>query len=715
MMMRAREISFPQRVKDSLPDVDLNEPQMLSMKAGLLEGKSIVVASPTASGKTFIAEIAMLGAFLRNGKTVYICPLKALASEKFHEFQERYKSLGIKIAVSIGDFDSAEEWLDRYDIIIATSEKFDSILRHSPDWIRKVSLLVADEIHLLNDPGRGPTLEVIITRIMKEIKPQVLALSATIKNAGEIAGWLGASLVRSDYRPVKLKKGVFYAHEKFNVLEIEGKSVGMGGGEAENVLGKDTVGKNKQSLMFVSTRRSAEAVAERLSKSLSLTSPELVKLSREVEKALSAPTKQCQRLASCVLKGTAFHHAGLVAKQRKLVEDAFRSGHIKILSATPTLAWGINLPAYRVVIRDVKRYGAYGYDYIPVLEVQQMQGRAGRPAYDNEGEAILVGKSAAEAEELKERYINGEPEPIYSKLSAEPMLRMHTLSLIASDVVRSMAGLEEFFARTFFAHQYGSAAEVMEKVGKVLGQLEGFGFIEVERPSLGDFTPAFSMGKDIKISATNLGKKVSELYLDPLSAHMMISSMNAGDAEFLTVMNTCTEMYPPLSVSKKDDFVEDSLLKSGIKTPDVWGYDYEQFLSAFKSYMVMKDWMDEKGEDFILERYGMAPGELYSKTKSAEWMLYSIAEMSRLLRKFDRANNFRRLQLRIKHGVREELLRLIRLKGVGRVRARHLYKSGIKSPADIKKTRIEVLAEIVGKKTAEKILAEANEDRLEKG
>ena len=707
--MKTSELPFPERVREVLPDITLNEPQQLVVKAGLLEGKSMVVASPTASGKTFIAELAFLGTFLRNGKAVYVCPLKALASEKYHEMNERYKSLGIKIAISVGDFDSAEEWLGRYDLIIATSEKLDSIMRHNPAWISKVSLLIVDEVHLLNDAGRGPTLEVIMTRMIKDVRPQILGLSATIKNSGEIAQWLGASLVRSDYRPVVLHKGVFYQHEEENILEIRNKKTNMPKGDAENVLSKDTKDIGKQALVFVATRRSAEAVAEKLSKHLSISDPLLGNLAKSIERALPVPTKQCRRLSMCVSKGTAFHHAGLVSKQRKLIEDAFRAGTIKVMSATPTLAYGVNTPAYRVIIRDVKRYGFYGADYIPVLDIQQMAGRAGRPAYDTEGEAIIVGKSKSEAEELKERYINGEPEPIYSKLSVEPMLRMHTLSLIASEVVRSRYELEEFFSLTFFAMQYGTAKEVMDKVDKILRQLEEFGFIKYEGKGIfSQFKPAITT-TDANLEATKLGKKVSELYLDPLSAHTLINKMQAGEAEFLTVMNMCTEMFPPLFVKKSDDFVEDDLLKSGIETPDVWDYDYDKFLSAYKTFMMMKDWMDERGEDFLMERYGIAPGELYNKTKSAVWLLYATAELSRLLRKFEKANDFRRLQLRMKHGVKDELLRLIRLKGVGRMRARKLYKNGIKTPSDIKKNQ-KIVEEVIGKKTAEKILIEASQE-----
>ncbi|MCK4532105.1 MAG: DEAD/DEAH box helicase, partial [Candidatus Aenigmarchaeota archaeon] len=191
----------------------LNPVQEEALKAGVLEGENLVLAAPTASGKTLVAEFAALNAIKEGRKVVYIVPLRALASEKYHEFKEKYEPLGIRIALSIGDLDSSDHWLARFDLIIVTSEKFDSLLRHGIPWIDQIGLVVADEIHLLNDPGRGPTLEVTLTKLKSMINPQILALSATIRNYEEIAEWLGAKAIRSDYRPVKLYRGVCFDRE----------------------------------------------------------------------------------------------------------------------------------------------------------------------------------------------------------------------------------------------------------------------------------------------------------------------------------------------------------------------------------------------------------------------------------------------------------------------------------------------------------------------
>lgn len=190
---------------------ELRPAQEKSIKKGLLEGKNLLVCTPTASGKTLIAELAALKSIIEGrGKAVYIAPLKALASEKYNDFNRKYNLIA-KIALSIGDIDSADSFLSDYDLIVTTSEKFDSLMRHNSGWIANIATVVVDEIHLLNDQGRGPTLEILLTILKQLLKnAQIIALSATIGNAEELAEWLNAGLVVDEWRPVKLHKGVYY-------------------------------------------------------------------------------------------------------------------------------------------------------------------------------------------------------------------------------------------------------------------------------------------------------------------------------------------------------------------------------------------------------------------------------------------------------------------------------------------------------------------------
>lgn len=686
----------------------LNPPQLASVKP-LFSGKSLVVSAPTASGKTLIAEFAILKAFLSNKKILYLVPLKALANEKYIEFRKKYEILGMKIAVSTGDIDSSSDYLGRYDLVIVSNEKADSLLRHEAKWLRDVHLVITDEIHILNDVSRGPALEIVLTR-MRDYAKQIIALSATIQNADELAEWLGASLIKSDYRPIKLHKGVCYPAAEGSIIDLIKKKKKIKG-EGEVSLCKDCVSKGKQSIVFVSTRRSAEATAERIGKKIefSLTKDEkkhLAALGKEIKNSVSQTTRQCHRLANTIEKGVAFHHAGLVAKQRKLIEDAFKSGLIKIVTATPTLALGVNLPAYRVVIRDTRRYGGYGSSFIPVMEVRQMFGRAGRPKYDKEGEAIILAKSEIEAEEAKDRYIFSELEPLYSKLSIESVLRMHTLALISSGI-ESRGALKKFFDNTFFAHQYGDAEEVMDIVEKILKQLTEWDFIQAKESNFisNEFVPAFNLGKDAEIKATRLGKRVAQLYIDPMSAHQLITNLSVkSDIENLIIICQCSEMRPLLR-PRKGDSVEEKI-PYGVEVPNVWDIEYEKFIAAAKTALMLIDWCSEWGEDKLLEKYGVTPGELYNKKSYAEWLLFSAREFALLKKRKDLANDFSRLQMQVKHGVRKELLPLVSVKGIGRVRARILYKNGIRSLRDIKskKKKVETL---LGKKIAENIINDA--------
>lgn len=192
----------------------LRPAQIKAIEKGLLERKNLLVCTPTASGKTLIAEIAALKSIIEgNGKAIYIVPLKALASEKYKDFRQRYGHIA-KIALSIGDIDSSDPYLVDYDLIITTSEKLDSLIRHHAPWLSLISTIIIDEIHLLNDVERGPTLEILIT-ILKQLlkKAQIIGLSATIGNPEELASWLKAELVIDDWRPVKLHKGIYFNGE----------------------------------------------------------------------------------------------------------------------------------------------------------------------------------------------------------------------------------------------------------------------------------------------------------------------------------------------------------------------------------------------------------------------------------------------------------------------------------------------------------------------
>ncbi len=323
----------------------LYPPQAECIEKGLLNGQNMVVAIPTASGKTLIAMLAVFARLMKEGgKAVYLAPLRALASEKYEEFSEAAEALGLRVAIASGDYESGIDWLGSRDVIIATNEKFDSIIRHQATWLNEITVIVSDEVHLINDTHRGPVLEVVLSQVRQKLPNcQVLALSATIRNAEEIAEWLDAQLVLSDWRPVQLKEGVWVAGDVFwadrTVEEIGSPSEKHG----FVPLAIDAVQKGGQCLVFASTRSSVVQTARKIASYYSrlLTSEEKQSLKQLATRILRTGerTQLSQDLANVVERGVAFHHAGLLNAHRKIIERAFRSGILKIITASPTLCF----------------------------------------------------------------------------------------------------------------------------------------------------------------------------------------------------------------------------------------------------------------------------------------------------------------------------------------------------------------------------------------
>ncbi|MBS1266625.1 MAG: ATP-dependent DNA helicase [Candidatus Woesearchaeota archaeon] len=474
-------------------------------------------------------------------------------------------------------------------------------------------------------------------------------------------------------------------------------------------LALDTINQNKQALVFVNAKRSAEKSAEIISEQIKTSDSKQLQISNKLLNALSSPTKQCKRLAKITKKGIAFHHSGLVQKQRNLIEEEFRNGNIKIICSTPTLAAGVDLPAFRTIIRDLKRYSHRGMIWIPVLEYHQQAGRAGRPSFDKFGEAITIAKKPRQKQTIYNNYIMGKPEQIFSKLAVEPVLRTYLLALISSDMVNTEKSILDFFSKTFWAHQF----QDMEKLGKIirrtLGQLEKWEFIHTQNQ---DFVSADNLD-DSMISATLLGKRVAQLYLDPLTAHDLViglrnSSQQASNFSFFQLISQTLELRPLLTVRKKDwDWVHDFFLANQEKilgkVPQPYDSAYSSFIKSIKTSQMFLAWINETSEDKLLEKFSIRPGELRYKVNIADWLLYSAQELSRILKIMPLISRLAKLRLQLKYGAKQELLALLKLRNIGRVRARKLFRKNIQDIGDVKKASLSAIQNIVGKKTGIKI------------
>ena len=481
-------------------------------------------------------------------------------------------------------------------------------------------------------------------------------------------------------------------------------------------LGIDTIQMGKQALIFCSSKRGAESQAEKIAKTQK---DSLLELSEKILHTLTNPTKQCKRLASCVKKGIAFHHAGLASKQRELVENHFRSGDIKIICSTPTLAAGLDMPAFRAIIRDTKRFGPQGMKFIPVLEYEQMSGRAGRPGKEDFGEAIIVANNEDALQEMTERYIHGSVEHIYSKLAVEPVLRTYVLSLVASQFITSTEKLYAFFDKTFYAVQYEDSQHLHAILDRMVDLLSKWNFLEsAQSTPAEDFVSASSFQKrnSQTLQATMLGKRVSEIYIDPLTAHMMLTAMkklpSSDNAFALVHLLSCTlEMRPLLSARSADlELIEakreNQLL---ISEDDFFLYSQDDYENTLKTASFFEDWINELTEDRLLEKYNIRPGEINVKLQIANWLLYACEELARIEKMHSLIKIFRQARTRVKNGVKTELLPLLQFKGVGRSRARKLFNNGLKKVSDIVQVDFEHLQALLGENLAIKLKEQVGE------
>lgn len=653
---------------------------------------SLIVSAPTASGKTIIAELFLLKEIIINKKKViYTCPLRALASEHYKDFKKKYPK--IKLALSTGDFDSSSSYLKKFDCIFTTYEKLSSLLRHKANWINDVGCLIVDEIHEL-DSDRGVVLEIAITQMKMQLKEiKILGLSATIPNAKELSEWLNAKLVESDWRPTKLRQGISFDDE----IEF------LDGEKTQSNLNKkidEFLNQKKQALVFLNSRKRAEEYAKKITaKTIQNISEKdkkyLDNLSEKILGVLESPTSQCYLLSECVKKGSAFHHAGLISKQRELIEENFKKGKIHIICATTTLAAGINTAADLVVIPSLYRYSGMGMDLIPTREYLQMVGRSGRPKFSKEGQSLVQANNEMQKDLYLEKYLKGKAEPIVSKLGQEAILRIQILGLIATNTIYNDKSIIDFFKQTLFVKQQKSISSVYENVSFIIDELKQMNFVKYENDMF---------------FCTPIGKRVSDLFLEPKSAYLLINSLKIkkpfSEISYFFIWSKMTEFLPLISMPKKINPIimkefNENLNNLPISKEDLYYLENDSITNYFNT-IILNEWINEKKEQELFSDFGLMPGVLFGKTKIIEWLAYSTIELSKTINEERHVVTLNKLSLRVKYGVREELLPLVELKGIGRIRARKLFRAGIKKPSDIKNNLI-VIEKLFGEKILESL------------
>ncbi len=651
-------------VKVTGRDFDLYSHQEEAIKL-VDAGKNVILSVPTASGKTVVAYHALIRSAINGMRAMYVAPLRALASEKYRELRPLRES-GIRVGMSIGDLEVDMEKMRKMRILICTSERADSILRHDPDFIREFGVIVTDETHILGDPGRGPILEMFLNSA-RMINPdiQVVSLSATLSNHAEIGKWLGAQTVISDFRPVPIK----YAIINRGKLIYDDDDAEQLGGNGIVPLIRKHCDEGGQVLIFRGSRRKSEETALELSESLDFNS-DVVSRSDSEE---SDPHEEI--LDSMMKRGIAFHHAGLSSDRRERIESGFMSGKIKVITATPTLASGVNLPARVVIVRDITRFNGGYSEYLPVSEVRQMLGRAGRPAYDKIGYGVIYAATESSPQAAR-KYFESEPEPIISGLGEPAKVRFCVLGLVSMGLVNSRKSLPEFFGTTLYSMQ-NDPEEIISTAESALEFLVDNDFVRVR----GD-----------TYTATKFGAAASNLYIDPLTALTIREYLESGEYdEERALLSASTTPDMPRSYAGRDEGIsyERFLYDNGYEEVS------EDLMGAAKTAMILRDWISEKSIRDISEKYNVGHGDIQARSRAGEWIVFSMSRLASILRP-EIAGELDLLSLRIKEGVGREVLGLTVLRGIGRVRARRLFKAGLRDIDSIASSDIEVLNAIPG-------------------
>lgn len=683
-------VPMPQKIKDLLREryKYLTPPQAEAVSRGLFKNRNIIVSTPTASGKSLIAYMALMNVFLNGFKGIYTTPLKALATEKYEDLIDHFRGLGAKIGISTGDYDSPSEDLKRYDVLVTTYERLDAIMRQRPSWLRDVSAIVVDEIHVLGDDERGPVIEMILSRALKN-SWQIIGLSATIGNPEDIGGWLNAETIECDWRPVPLIQG-YYDKKKSKIFFENGSQEDVAGDLISHSVSK-AVRDDYQILVFKQSRRDVENTASKIASEMSLLLSRYSGKTKELIDLLNENVSsriERELLSKLFLRGVSFHHAGLSPEARKIIEKGFREKILRIVVATPTLAAGVNLPARRVIIYT-HRYEKGYYEPISILEYKQMAGRAGRPQYDPYGEVVIADMDP----ETAVRYISSRPEDIYSALNNERALRIHILALLASGYAHDVNSIIDFMMNTFYS--YKNMREILTKsfwkrsVGRILRLLSSYEMIIVK--------------DDSYIEATRLGRLVSSLYIDPLTAvrtfDILRDSDTAGVDElfYLHLITLTPDFLRNITRRIKKEVLATEvyeMLDRGMipLVPD--DLDEDLYMTGYVYAKALNMWIEEYDEDSIMSKTNIQLGDLRVAIETATWISYALSKVLAETEFKRYSKIFDELSKRLETGVKRELLELVQLRGIGRVRARALYNHGVRNIEDLKRLSLSQILSI---------------------
>ena len=558
---------------------------------------NVLLGSPTGSGKTIAAELAMWWAFRENpgSKVVYIAPMKALVRERVQDWRGRLAGpMGLQLVELTGDNTPDTRSIRHADMIITTPEKWDGISRswQTRGYVQQVSLVIIDEIHLLGG-DRGPILEIIVSRmnyIASQLKKSVriVGMSTACANATDLGNWLGVKEglfnFRHSVRPVPLESYIDGFPEQRGFCPL------MQSMNRPTFLAIKTHSPSKPVIVFVASRRQTRLTAKDLINFCGMEdNPRRFVLMPEEDLQMTLFLVKDEALREALSFGIGLHHAGLVESDRQLAEQLFANNKIQVLVATSTLAWGVNLPAHLVVIKGTQYYDAKieGYKDMDLTDVLQMMGRAGRPQFDNSGIARIFTQDSKK--EFYKHFLHT-GFPVESSLHL--VIDNHLGAEVSANTITTKQDALDYLTWTFFFRRlhknpsyYGLDISTEEQTSSVAQARAKDFMIELVEKSLSSLSESscIVLSSTDNIQSTPFGRIMSYYYLSHNTIRSFLSSAKQHPtfSDALGWICQATE-FDELPVRHNEDLINAGLSNSlPIKTEALGKPMWDPHVKAF--------------------------------------------------------------------------------------------------------------------------------------
>ena len=703
----------------------------------VLDGQPLLVVSPTTSGKTFVGELAAARAIAEGRKAVFLLPFKALANEKYEEFEQLYgQGLGLRVLRCTGDYaDQTEPFAKgQYDVALLTYEMFLGLSVAMRTLLSKIRLVVLDEAQFVTDPTRGIGVELLLTNLLaaseRGVEPQIVALSAVIGDVNHFDDWLGCRTLATNDRPVPLIEGVLDRNGTYQYLDVDGqehtdqllqpydivqRKAQPGSQDVIVPLARKLVGEGEQVIVFRNMKGSSSGCANYLAADLGLP-PATDVLAALPDQDLSTTSEALHR---ALQGGTAFHTSDLSREERVIVERAYRDreGPIRALVATSTVAAGVNTPSETVIIVETEFPGRPSQPYT-VAVYKNMAGRAGRLGHATHGRSILLARDGLQRARLFADYVRGQPEAIRSSFNPNEL---------DTWVIRLLAQVEEvprdavvtLFANTYAGYLETRASPAWEP--QMRAEVEGLLHRMLELKLLEE-----EMGL---VRLSMLGKACGKSHLKLRSAMRLVELMRARSGPgalnagaLLALIDTLPEFddaYTPMFRRGQRETVWQSHVAQHyghdiVRALQVGVPDNMAYHARCKRVAVLRAWtngmpISEIERTFTVNPfYNIRAGDIRGFADFARFHLAAAFDIANalLLGQGPSAEDSKNLLAQVETGIPAGALELLKLPiPLGRGAYLALHQAGFVCPSDVWAVTKEHLLEFVGAATAATIWA----------